>query len=76
MERKGKHPVNSSGGLIGVGHPVGATGVRMLRDLNLYLTGQAGKYQVDINQGNVMLVNLGGTATTTVVVVVGLPYRK
>ena len=30
--RDGAIPVNPSGGLIGVGHPVGATGVRMLLD--------------------------------------------
>ena len=32
LERDGAIPVNPSGGLIGVGHPVGATGVRMLLD--------------------------------------------
>ena len=32
LERDGAIPVNPSGGLIGVGHPVGATGVRMLHD--------------------------------------------
>ena len=32
IERGGRLPVNPSGGLIGVGHPVGTTGVRMLVD--------------------------------------------
>ena len=31
LERDGGTPVNPSGGLIGGGHPVGATGVRMVR---------------------------------------------
>ena len=32
IEIGGKHPINPSGGLIGAGHPVGATGVRQLLD--------------------------------------------
>ena len=43
----GKLPINPSGGLIGCGHPVGATGVRQLLDAYLQTTGQAGAYQVD-----------------------------
>ena len=42
LERDGAIPVNPSGGLIGVGHPVGATGVRMLHDAARQVTGQAG----------------------------------
>ncbi|HVW34811.1 MAG TPA: thiolase family protein [Acidimicrobiia bacterium] len=37
----GRLPVNPSGGLISVGHPVGATGVRMLIDVSRQLTGTA-----------------------------------
>src|SRR3984957_19106301 len=47
LERDGAIPVNPSGGLIGVGHPVGASGVRMLRDAARQVTGQAGGCQVD-----------------------------
>ena len=47
LDRDGAIPVNPSGGLIGVGHPVGATGVRMLLDAARQVTGQAGEYQVD-----------------------------
>ena len=32
LDIDGKHPINPSGGLIGAGHPVGATGVRQLLD--------------------------------------------
>ena len=47
LERDGAIPVNPSGGLIGVGHPVGATGVRMLHDAARQVTGQAGGCQVE-----------------------------
>ena len=43
----GALPINPSGGLIGGGHPVGATGVRMLLDAARQVTGRAGDYQVD-----------------------------
>lgn len=66
----GKSPVNPSGGLIGVGHPVGATGVRMFLDLYKQVTGSAGKYQVE-NARNAMMLNIGGTATTNYSFIVG-----
>ena len=40
----GTKPVNPSGGLIGCGHPVGASGARMFVDLYKQVTGKAGKY--------------------------------
>lgn len=40
----GEKPINPSGGLIGCGHPVGATGVRMMLDLFKQVTGTAGSY--------------------------------
>jgi len=46
IARSGVIPVNPSGGLIGVGHPVGASGVRMMVDLWKQVCGQAGGYQV------------------------------
>jgi acetyl-CoA C-acetyltransferase len=39
LERDGAIPVNPSGGLIGVGHPVGAADVRMLHDAARQVTG-------------------------------------
>ena len=41
----GQLPINASGGLIGLGHPVGATGVRMLLDSAKQVSGKAGGYQ-------------------------------
>ncbi len=69
IEMGGRIPVNPSGGLIGLGHPVGATGVRMVLDCWKQVTGQAGDYQVDGAQTFATL-NVGGSATTTVSFVV------
>jgi acetyl-CoA acetyltransferase len=41
-ELGGKIPVNTSGGLLAKGHPVGATGVAQLYELFLQLRGEAG----------------------------------
>ncbi|HET9542599.1 MAG TPA: thiolase domain-containing protein, partial [Acidimicrobiales bacterium] len=60
----GSVPINPSGGLIGGGHPVGATGVRMVLDATKQVTGTAGGYQVD-GARTVATLNLGGSATTS-----------
>lgn len=67
----GSKPVNPSGGLIGCGHPVGASGARMLLDLYKQVTGTAGEYQVK-GARNGMMLNIGGTATTNYVFIVGV----
>lgn len=67
----GSKPINASGGLIGCGHPVGASGARMFLDLYKQVTGQAGKYQVE-GAKNAMMLNIGGSATTNYVFVVGI----
>ena len=66
---RGRLPVNPSGGLIGLGHPVGATGVRMLLDAWKQVAGEAGAYQVE-GARHVATLNIGGSATTTVSFVV------
>jgi acetyl-CoA C-acetyltransferase len=71
LEIDGKHPINPSGGLIGAGHPVGATGTRQLLDGYLQVTGQAGDYQVE-GAKNVQTLNIGGSGTTSVSFVVGV----
>ncbi len=70
IEFDGAKPINPSGGLIGCGHPVGATGARMMLDLYKQVTGQAGKYQVK-GAKNGMMLNIGGSATTNYVFIVG-----
>lgn len=66
----GSLPINPSGGLIGLGHPVGATGVRMMLDGYRQVTGQAGECQVD-GAEKVGLLNIGGSTTTIASFVVG-----
>ncbi len=70
IEIGGRIPVNASGGLIGLGHPVGATGVRMILDSHKQVTGTAGDYQIE-GASNVATLNIGGSATTTVSFVIG-----
>ena len=72
IARGGRLPINASGGLIGVGHPVGATGIRMLNDAARQVAGRAGDCQID-GARRVATLNIGGSATTTVSFVVGLP---
>jgi acetyl-CoA C-acetyltransferase len=71
LEIDGQHPINPSGGLIGAGHPVGATGVRQVLDSCLQVTGEAGAYQVD-GAKNFQTLNIGGSGTTSVSFVVGV----
>lgn len=66
----GDKPINPSGGLIGCGHPVGASGARMFLDLYKQVTGTAGGYQVN-GVKNGMMLNIGGSATTNYVFIVG-----
>lgn len=68
---EGKKPINPSGGLIGCGHPVGGSGVRMLLDLYKQVSGTAGGYQV-AGARNGMMLNIGGSATTNYVFIVGM----
>ncbi|APR86932.1 3-ketoacyl-CoA thiolase [Minicystis rosea] len=65
----GRLPMNPSGGLMGLGHPVGASGVRMLLDAHKQITGTAGAYQVE-GAKQVATLNIGGSATTSVCFVV------
>lgn len=66
----GRLPVNPSGGLIGLGHPVGATGVRMMLDGYRQVIGQAQDCQVE-GARRVGLLNIGGSTTTIASFVVG-----
>ena len=43
----GRIPVNTSGGLVSKGHPVGATGLSMTAELVQQLRGEAGERQVE-----------------------------
>jgi len=66
----GRMPINPSGGLIGGGHPVGASGIRMMLDAAKQVSGQAGGYQVD-GARRFGTLNFGGSTATTVSFVIG-----
>lgn len=66
----GAKPINPSGGLIGCGHPVGASGARMFLDCYKQIYGTAGDYQID-NAKNAIMLNIGGSATTNYVFIIG-----
>ena len=69
IEASGRCPVNMSGGLIGCGHPVGATGARMLFDAAKQVTGAAGACQIEGAQ-RIQTLNIGGSCATVVSFVV------
>jgi acetyl-CoA C-acetyltransferase len=71
IEMGGKMPINPSGGLIGCGHPVGATGVRQVLDAFRQVTGEAGEYQIE-GAKKIATLNIGGSGTTSVSFIVGL----
>lgn len=64
IERHGRLPVNPGGGLIGGGHPVGATGIRMVVDAARQVTGRAGATQVE-GAHRFGTLNIGGSTATT-----------
>jgi len=71
IEIGGRIAINPSGGLIGGGHPVGATGARMLFDAAKQVTGLAGDYQI-AGAKTFATLNIGGSCSTVVSFVVGL----
>lgn len=70
IEIGGRLPINPSGGLIGGGHPVGASGIRMMLDAAKQVSGLAGDYQVD-GARRFGTLNIGGSTATTVSFVIG-----
>lgn len=72
--RQGKIPFNTTGGLIGWGHPVGATGVHQAVTIWEQLTGKAGAAQIHIpaDRPYGMTINMGGDDKTVVAII----YRR
>ncbi len=72
--RTGKVPFNTTGGLVGWGHPTGATGVHQAVTIWEQLTGKAGLAQIAIpaDKPYGLSINMGGDDKTLVSVV----YRK
>lgn len=72
--RDGKIPINTTGGLIGWGHPTGCTGVHQAVTIWEQLTGRAGDNQINITKERPygMTINMGGDDKTVVVII----YKK
>ncbi|MCU4173689.1 thiolase C-terminal domain-containing protein [Carboxylicivirga sp. N1Y90] len=69
--REGSIPFNTTGGLIGWGHPTGATGVHQAVTIWEQLTHQAGRAQISIPEHKPygLTVNMGGNDKTVVCMV-------
>ncbi len=76
--RQGDVPFNTTGGLIGWGHPTGATGVRQAVTVWQQLTGKAGAAQIKISRKRpyALSVNMGGNDKTVVAIVYKKAGRK
>ena len=64
--RSGRHPTNTTGGLMGFGHATGGTGVRQAVDLWRQLTGRAEKCAVKLRKPQGMMINMGGNDRSAV----------
>lgn len=64
---EGKIPVNAGGGLMGFGHPVGATGVKQVLEIFRQMKGLCGKYQLSTQPDVGLSANMGGDDKTAVV---------
>jgi acetyl-CoA acetyltransferase len=69
--RDGMIPINTTGGLIGWGHPTGGTGVHQAVTIWEQLTGNAGLAQIQIKPEKPygMTINMGGDDVTVVAIV-------
>ena len=63
----GRLPINTGGGLIGFGHPVGATGVKQVLEVCRQMKGECGAYQVPGQPTVGITANMGGDDKTAVV---------
>ena len=66
----GDRPINPSGGLKSFGHPIGASGVRMIYECVTQLRGQCGERQVK-NPEIGLAHNVGGPGAVACVIVLG-----
>ena len=69
--RNGKIPMNTTGGLIGWGHPTGGTGVHQAVTIWEQLTGKTGDAQIEIPEDRPygMTINMGGDDVTVVAII-------
>jgi len=66
----GDIPVNTGGGLVGFGHPVGATGVKQAAEIYRQMKGQCGDYQLAHIPERGLTLNMGGDDRTVVSLVI------
>ncbi len=64
----GSIPINTSGGLLAKGHPIGATGIAQLTECWWQLREEAGDRQVKLRSGNALQHNVGGRGSGVSVV--------
>ena len=64
----GKIPVNTGGGLMAYGHPVGATGIKQALEVYRQMKGQCGDYQIPTPPTVGLTANMGGDDRTSVVI--------
>jgi acetyl-CoA acyltransferase len=64
---EGDLPINTGGGLVGFGHPVGATGVKQVVEIWRQMKGRCGDYQVRSAPSIGLTANMGGDDKTVVV---------
>jgi acetyl-CoA C-acetyltransferase len=64
----GRIPVNTSGGLLAKGHPIGATGVAQIVECWWQLRGEAGERQIETRNGYTLQHNVGGRGSGVSVV--------
>jgi acetyl-CoA C-acetyltransferase len=64
----GRIPVNTSGGLLAKGHPIGATGVAQITECWWQLRGDAGERQIELRNGYALQHNAGGRGSGVAVV--------
>jgi acetyl-CoA acyltransferase len=65
----GALPVNTGGGLLSFGHPVGATGVKQVVEVWRQMKGLCGDYQIPTPPQVGVTANMGGDDRTAVVTV-------
>ncbi|MCU1458984.1 MAG: acetyl-CoA acetyltransferase [Actinomycetia bacterium] len=64
----GRIPINTSGGLLAKGHPIGATGVAQITECWWQLRGQAEQRQAEMRNGYALQHNVGGRGSGVAVV--------
>lgn len=69
----GDIPINTGGGLIAFGHPVGATGVKQVFEVARQMLGKCGDYQVPTPPKYGISANMGGDDRSSVVMIMRSP---